>query len=161
MQFFIFMICLFSGIISGTVYDVLYIARSVVCGVDKAKYTVKDKIFIIAADVLYCLVFAAGFVFVSVMFDFTSLRLYMLLGCFLGALIYLKSFHVIVAFCVRKVYNIVRKKTAKRKARKHSGRTKAQPHGGGNNGERNTADSNFGGGSDISGSGTVRNIGAT
>ena len=75
------------GIISGVVYDVLYIARAVLCGVDKSAYTVKDKIFIIAADVLYCLVFAAGFIFTSVMFDFEGFRLYMLIGCVLGALI--------------------------------------------------------------------------
>lgn len=102
MQFFIFLTCLFCGVISGTVYDVLYIARCVVCGVEKSEYTAKDKIFIIISDILYCLIFAAGFIFVSVMFDFTALRLYMLLGCVLGALIYLKSFHTIVAFLIKK-----------------------------------------------------------
>ena len=105
MQIFIFIICMFCGILSGIVYDVLYVARCFVCGIDKAAYTAKDKIFLIAADLLYCLVFAAGFIFVSVMFGFSALRLYMLLGCFAGAFVYLKSFHVIVAFCVKKVYN--------------------------------------------------------
>ncbi len=53
------------------------------------------------------------FIFISVMFDFDRLRLYMILGCLLGALLYLKSFHVIVAFSVKKVYNgiISRKRT--------------------------------------------------
>jgi len=71
MQFFIFLTCLFCGVISGIVYDVLYIARCIVCGVNKREYTAKDKIFIICADLLYCLIFAAGVIFVSVMFDFT------------------------------------------------------------------------------------------
>ena len=86
MAFFIFMVCLLCGILSGVVYDVLYIARCVLCGVDKQSYTVKDKIFIIAADILYCAVFAAGFIFISVMFDFYEIRAYMLIGCLLGCL---------------------------------------------------------------------------
>lgn len=131
------MICLFCGIVSGVVYDVLYIARTVLCGVDKTAYTVKDKIFIIAADFLYCLVFAAGYIFTSVMFDFEGLRLYMLIGCILGALIYLKSFHLIVAFFCKKVYNGITKRKEK-----HGGRTKAPATGGGDNGQLNTVDSN-------------------
>ncbi len=129
------MICLFCGILSGVVYDVLYVVRVVLCGIDKSAYTVKDKIFIIAADILYCLVFAAGFIFTSVMFDFEGLRLYMLLGCLLGALIYLKSFHIIVAFFSKKVYNSIN-----RLKEKNGGRTKAATNGGGDNGQRDTVD---------------------
>lgn len=132
MQFFIFMICMFCGIISGVVYDILYIVRCILCGADKSAYTVKDKIFIVAADFIYCLVFAAMFVFTSVMFDFEGLRLYMLIGCVLGALIYLKSFHLIVAFLCKKVYNKIEKQKEKR-----CGRTKALTSGGGDNGQCN------------------------
>lgn len=109
MQFFIFMICLLCGVLSGVVYDVLYIARAVVCGVEINKYTIKDKVFLVAADLLYCIIFAAAFIFLSVMFDFYALRLYMLIGCAIGALLYLKSFHIFVAFFVKKVYNSIRK----------------------------------------------------
>ena len=105
MQIFIFITCACCGVISGIVYDILYIARCAVCGVNKKAYTVKDRVFLIACDILYCLVFAAAFVFISVMFDFDSLRLYMLLGCALGAVLYLKSFHVFIAFSVKKIYN--------------------------------------------------------
>lgn len=107
MQVYIFIICLFCGVVSGVVYDILYIARCSLCGIDKSAYTVKDKIFLIICDLLYCLVFAAGFIFVSVIFGFENLRAYMLIGCMIGAIIYLKSFHIIVAFFVRKVYNII------------------------------------------------------
>ena len=55
MDFYIFLICLFCGVVSGTVYDVLYAARIFVCGTDKGEYTVKDRIFIIICDTLYCL----------------------------------------------------------------------------------------------------------
>lgn len=105
MQFFIFLTCLGCGILSGPVYDVLYIVRCALCGADVRAYTIKDRIFLIICDVAYCAVFAAGFVFISVLFSFDDLRLYMLAGCALGALIYLKSFHIIVAFFVGKVYN--------------------------------------------------------
>lgn len=107
MQIFIFITCCVCGILSGIVYDVLYIARCCVCGIHKQAYTVKDKIFTAVCDVVYCLIFAAAFVFVSVMFEFEGLRLYMFIGCVLGALLYLKSFHIIVAFSVKKVYNRV------------------------------------------------------
>ena len=107
MQIYIFIICLFCGVISGIAYDILYIARCILCGIDKSNYTVKDRIFLIICDLLYCILFAAGFIFVSVLFDFENLRAYMLIGCALGALIYLKSFHLIVAFFVSRVYNVI------------------------------------------------------
>ena len=126
MQIFIFIICTFCGVVSGIFYDVLYIARSAVCGVRKEAFTVKDKIFTIACDVVYSLVFTAMFIFTSVMFNFYELRLYMLLGSLLGAFLYLKSFHVIVAFFVAKVYNkITLRKLNSPKGRKVNERRKA------------------------------------
>lgn len=113
MQIFIFITCLFTGIVSGVVYDVLYIARCVLCGPYMAAYTVKDKIFLVVCDLVYCAVLAAGFIFMSVMFGFGSFRLYMFIGCILGALVYLKSFHIIVAFFAKRVYNKI--KTTKEK----------------------------------------------
>ena len=117
MQLFIFLTCVLCGIFSGIVYDVLYVARSFVCGIDKKKYTVKDKIFTFLCDLIYFAAFAAAFVFLSVTFEFYSIRLYMLVGCALGALIYLKSLHLIIAFCVKKVYNKFTKVKTTRKKR--------------------------------------------
>lgn len=110
MQIYIFIICLFCGVISGVVYDILYVVRCALSGIDKSAYTLKDKIFLIVCDLLYCLTFAAGFIFVSVMFDFENLRAYMLIACVIGASIYLKSFHIIVAFLVKRVYNVITNK---------------------------------------------------
>lgn len=131
MAFFIFIICMFCGILSGTVYDVFYVARAVCCGIDKQRYTVKDKIFIIISDLLYCITFAVGFIFTAVMFDFENLRFYMLLGCVLGAIVYLKSIHLIVAFFVKKVYNAYSIHKEKK-----VGRTKEKPSGGSRHGKR-------------------------
>ena len=110
MDIFYFITCTCLGIVSGIVYDILYIARCIVCGVHKQAYSVKDRIFTIACDVIYCLFFAASYVFVSVMFNFDNIRVFMILGCVLGAILYLKSFHLIVAFFVNKLYNRIRLK---------------------------------------------------
>lgn len=105
MQIFIFITCACCGALSGVVYDLLYIARCAVCGVNRQVYTAKDRIFTVACDILYFAVFTAAFIFTSVMFDFYELRFFMLAGSLIGAILYLKSFHVIVAFSVKKVYN--------------------------------------------------------
>lgn len=125
MQIFIFITCVCCGVVSGIVYDILYIARCAVCGVEKRAYTVKDKIFTIVCDLVYALAFAAMFIFTSVMFDFYGLRLFMLLGCVSGAILYLKSFHVFVAFLAGKVYNKIVLKKLSRIGKKNE-RSKAQ-----------------------------------
>ena len=53
MQAFILLICILCGAVSGILYDVLYVARVIVCGVDKRSYTVKDKIFTFFCDLIY------------------------------------------------------------------------------------------------------------
>lgn len=130
MQIFIFLTCALCGICSGVVYDILYIARAFVCGIDKSKFTVKDIIFTCLCDVIYFAVFAAMFVFISVTFEFYSIRLYMLAGSALGAIIYLKSIHLIIAFCIKKVYNNIAKVKISRG--KRHGRGKTQQNSGGN-----------------------------
>lgn len=110
MQIFIFLVCALCGVVSGVVYDVLYVARCIVCGVNGKKYTVKDKIFTFLCDVIYFIVFALMFIFTSVLFEFYQIRLFMLLGALFGAFIYIKSLHIIVAFFVKKVYNIINTK---------------------------------------------------
>lgn len=115
MDIFFFLTCTCCGILSGIVYDILYIARCVVCGVNKQNYSVKDRIFTVACDLVYCLFFAAAYVFVSVIFDFSGLRVFMLLGCALGAVLYLKSFHLFVAFFVNKLYNRINNKIKMKK----------------------------------------------
>ncbi|MGN0812984.1 MAG: spore cortex biosynthesis protein YabQ [Candidatus Coproplasma sp.] len=131
MQAFILLTCILCGAASGILYDVLYIARTIVCGVDKQKYTVKDKIFTFFCDLIYFAVFAATFVYVSVCFDFYELRLFMLIGLALGVLIYLKSLHLAIAYLIKKVYNILNKRI--RRKRVSNERRKAQQGSGGNN----------------------------
>lgn len=105
MQVFIFLTGALCGVASGAVYDVFYLARVLVCGVDKCAYTVKDKIFTAFCDLAYFAAFTFMFLFTSVLFDFYELRAYMLAAAAFGAVIYLKSLHSALAFAVKKVYN--------------------------------------------------------
>ncbi len=125
------MTCMLCGVTSGVVYDVLYIARVFVCGLNKQHYSVKDKIFTVICDILYFIIFALMFVFISVCFEFYRLRLYMFIACAAGAIIYLKSLHVIIAFLIKKVYNKINKRRSMHRV-KH-GRRKAQQNNGGDN----------------------------
>ncbi|MGN1060661.1 MAG: spore cortex biosynthesis protein YabQ [Candidatus Coproplasma sp.] len=131
MQAFILLTCILCGVASGFLYDLLYIARTIVCGVNKQKYTVKDKIFTFFCDVIYFAVFAATFVYVCVCFDFYTLRLFMLIGAAFGVLIYLKSFHLCIDFLIKKVYNSINKSIRSRKV-SYEGR-KAQQNSRSNN----------------------------
>ncbi|MBE7088937.1 MAG: hypothetical protein E7370_05445 [Clostridiales bacterium] len=115
MYFFIFLICLSLGIVSGVFYDFLYVIRAIVCGVNKNSYTLKDKIFIAFCDVLYFVALAISFIFLSLVFNFYTLRFYMILGCAIGALLYFKSFHLCIAFFIKMVYNKINKVKLKQK----------------------------------------------
>lgn len=137
MQVFVLLTCTLCGVVCGVVYDFFYLIRCAVCGIDKRAYTVKDIIFTAACDLLFFSVFAAAYIFTSVMFGFGGIRWYMIAGCAAGLILYLKSLHVIVAFSVKKVYNIV-------KSGKEAGndRGKAQQTNRRRHGKRNTVDSN-------------------
>jgi hypothetical protein len=117
MEVFIFLTSCLCGVLSGVVYDVFYVARQIVCGVDKEQYTIKDRIFIVICDVLYFIIFAAMFIFTSILFDFYQIRLYMLAGAFLGAVLYLKSLHIFLAYFIKRLYNRIKNCKERRKPR--------------------------------------------
>lgn len=131
MQAFILLVCVLCGATSGVVYDILFIARTIVCGVNKQAYTIKDKIFIFVCDLIYLSAFAVAFIYVCICFDIYTFRLYMLIGAALGALIYLKSFHLCIDFLIKRVYNSISKSIRSRKSN-YEGR-KARQNSGSNN----------------------------
>ena len=104
MQFFIFLICLCCGIISGVFYDVLYVARSLIF-LRASRRPAAKTVAAAVCDMLTFAFLAALYVFASVLFDFPNARFYMFLACFCGILLYIKSFHIIVAFLINKLYN--------------------------------------------------------
>ena len=124
MEFYIFLTCLFSGIIGGVIYDVIYVVKVLMFGVEGGNAPTSDKgkknderkskkkvergagIFF---DVLFFILFSALSVFIGTLFSFPDFRAYMFIGNLLGLLLYLKSVHIIVAFFIKRVYNITRK----------------------------------------------------
>lgn len=87
------------GACSGVVYDFLYIVKQFVSG-KKVNFSL---------DILFFIAFAGIYVFISVMFSLPSFRFYMFIGCLSGLLLYLKSLHRMLAFFVKRLYNIKKK----------------------------------------------------
>lgn len=105
MQIKIFLICLACGVLSGAVYDFLYIIRRAVSGAPSQKSKKREFICTAVCDLLYVLALSAIFVAASVYFCFPYVRLYMFAAVLVGALLYIKSFHIMVAFLINKLYN--------------------------------------------------------
>lgn len=68
------------------------------------------------AEIVFCLLFAAGYVLFSLWTALPPFRIYHALGCAAGLILYRKSCHKIVALSGKMVYNgYVRRKDRKRK----------------------------------------------
>ncbi len=104
-QIRIFLVCTLVGVLCGVLYDAFFLVRS----------TYRKHWLRILCDILFSIGFALVYAIVSVSLEFPPLRFFFLLGCGLGLLLYIKSFHKIVAFFVEKIYNI--------HTRKHKGKT--------------------------------------
>ncbi|MDE5897388.1 MAG: spore cortex biosynthesis protein YabQ [Clostridia bacterium] len=76
-------------------YDFLYCVR----------YPFTQKWVRILTDVVFWIFFAALYLFVTLLTGLPDLRFFTFIGCVLGLFLYLKSFHKIVAFLAKKVYN--------------------------------------------------------
>lgn len=99
-QLYVFFCCVLSGVVSGVVYDILYLV----------KQFAKGKAVAVSLDALFFIVFAGIYIFISVMFALPSFRPYMFFGCLAGLLLYLKSMHRILAFFVKTLYNVKKRK---------------------------------------------------
>ena len=94
-QFYIFLVCAACGIFSGVLYDIIF------CAV----YPFRKRWVKISADIFFSVLFTALYIFVSLLFSFPAFRFYMFLGFLFGLYLYLKSFHKIVAFLIKMLYN--------------------------------------------------------
>lgn len=99
-QIYFFLICVLCGVVSGCVYDCLYIVKRLLPGRKVGA----------SLDVLFFIVFAVMYIFLAVLFEFPSFRPYLFLGCLLGLLLYLKSVHIILDFLINMLYNKIEKK---------------------------------------------------
>ena len=73
------------------------------------KLFTRNKIFEIAVDVIYFIFLSALFCFYAFLMYFPTIRAYMLVGVLVGLLLYFKSFHILLAKCAKKIYNITKK----------------------------------------------------
>ena len=102
-QFYVFMSCVMFGAMGGVVYSVLSILRLII----------KNKVFNGAIDAIFMLVLSFIFSVFSYKSNFPNIRFYMMGGVLLGLILYLKSFHIILAKFVKKFYNITIQKFKK------------------------------------------------
>ncbi|MBE5734753.1 MAG: hypothetical protein E7347_06920 [Clostridiales bacterium] len=104
-QLFIFIACLSFGGVSGVIYTLSALIKK----------PIRNKFLRFLPDILFSFPFGVLFVVYSYSLNFPNVRPYMLFGVFLGLLLYFKSFHIILAKCGKKIYNIY--KLAKGKAK--------------------------------------------
>ncbi len=104
-QIYIFFACVAFGGVSG-----LFFSTSIAL-----KKIIKNKWLKILPDVVAFFVITPLYVLYSFCMRFSNLRVYMLLGVVIGIILYLKSFHIILAKFIKKVYNIFKYKKQKGK----------------------------------------------
>lgn len=109
-QIFIFLVSIYAGLASGVIYDIFFVIKKF-CG---------GRVFDVVLDILFFIVFAAIYIFISFLFEFPAFRFYMFFGAQLGLLMYIKSFHILFANAAKKIYNKLN-----RERRKKGGRRKA------------------------------------
>lgn len=104
-QIYVFIECLFCGICVGIIYDLFAFLN----------FFIKNRIFTAIKDFSLMAILFILFVITAVIFEFPSFRLYMFIGCVLGLLIYIKSFHSMLDFFINKVYNLIKRKCKRKK----------------------------------------------
>ncbi len=112
-QLALFCICVLTGFIYGPVYEAFSLLRDGFAFLKRGK-----RIVTFALDILFFISFAVWCVGVFYLFEFPDFRFYFLLGFLIGAIIYLKSLHRILAFFKKICYNKLVKVVKKRKNRK-------------------------------------------
>lgn len=94
-QFLEFSFCCFSGIICGIFYELFYLLKLIF----KKNYIIK------ILDVLFFSLSAIVCRFIFFYYNLSNFRFFYIIGVFLGLVIYLNSFHNIIAFLIKLVYN--------------------------------------------------------
>ena len=102
-QIYVFIVCVAIGCLSGIFFSLSALLKS----------GVKSKCFRIIPDIFVFVALSVAYVFLAYSFGFPNLRAYMIVGVFVGIIGYFKSFHILLAKCLKKLYNIIRKKVLK------------------------------------------------
>lgn len=104
-QIYVFLACVSFGGCSGIIFSVS----------ELFKRFISNKWLRFLPDFLAFMVVTVLYVFSAYHMRFPNLRLYMILGVMLGVVIYLKSFHILLAKTFKKAYNIIKRIKVKTK----------------------------------------------
>ena len=105
-QIYVFISCIAFGAIFGIVYSTFAFLSDAL--------RLKKLRFI--SDIAYFVIFSIVFLFYSYVNNFSNIRAYMILGVFLGNYLYVKSFNIMLAKFLKRIYNISRNKKMGKKA---------------------------------------------
>ncbi len=104
-QFYVFVACLAFGSVCGIFFSLS----------ELFKIPIKNVILRIIPDFICFIITAVLFVGYSYLLKFPNFRAYMIIGVLVGILVYFKSFHILLAKCLKIIYNKYRKILHKRK----------------------------------------------
>ena len=127
-QFFVFIACVAFGSGIGFLLSIL----------SAIKFFIKYNVVKIFIDVVLFSIVSVLYSHYTYTLGFPNLRMYMLLGVFIGMALYLKSLHILLANYIKKFYNIIVKNYKKRKIIKND-RSKVKKDNSGNHGGRSPA----------------------
>ena len=99
-QFFVFVACIAFGGISGCLLSISAII----------KFFIKSKIIKIIPDIIAFSIIATAFFYYAYLLKMPNLRIYLIVGVFLGMVLYFKSLHILLAKNAKKLYNIIKEK---------------------------------------------------
>lgn len=102
-QFYVFVSCVAFGSVFGILFGLS----------DCVKLFIKSKTLKVLSDVLAFIVVCFSYIVYAYVLKFPNLRAYMFLGVFAGILLTFKSFNILLAKTVKKIYNICVKKKRK------------------------------------------------
>lgn len=99
-QIYVFIACVALGGFFGALL-------SISCSI---KYFIKNIYLKALPDFIVFSLCALIYAILSYNMKFPNVRMYMFLGIFVGIVTYLKSFHILLAKIIKKIYNIIKRK---------------------------------------------------
>ena len=104
-QFYVFVACVCFGGCTSILFSISALIKNYI----------SNRLIKILPDVICFLLISVLYVLYSHALNFPDFRVYMIVGVLFGIFTYLKSFHILLAKMVKKLYNIMDKKLRRNK----------------------------------------------
>ena len=131
-QFYVLLACVAFGGVAGLLLS----------AINFFGYLTKQKILKFVCGVIALSIIGVLYSYYSYKLFFPNLRTYMLVGVLVGIYLYYKSFYIILAKILKKIYNIFKQKIKNIKGKKND-RNKSKKNDSGNDGGRSIVASNI------------------